>query len=1136
MKRKFQALVFVLLVPLIILSNNHKANAFVSEDPYGTYHTDTVGGVTYEYRWGLTMLMDNGKKDANDLWADKPPTQGKDAKSNHCVVDVLKTHDGTWVGTLPVDGWEYDHAEWLTPDNYFTYAQSVNFYDQYAGNFDIVANNTGQGSFWVYGVQDGRAPIYQGNGYMNQYRRLVIIIYRRKLPSPVNTQNSIEVSSGTGTYVSGTDLWVQAEREVTMVSEGLDNYPNYGADSQVEPMVISTQLGATGSVNFDRIVNYSDEKVSQSWLGAYGDDILKGAGKKKTWWGSWNGTNYNQASAYFTYKPHDSQNIVFTSIQTSKYGTKSSGASNFNFNDSSGNHNMTKLRADGQAPSLSTNPSSRGWANSGVTVALSASDNGSGLKYIYYGWSKSNTSQPSSYTRVDVSGSSTSTTTTQNAEGVWYLWYYGVDNVGNTSNATNSGAYKIDLTAPSVSANPTSRGWGNTGVSVTLTANDTGGSGLNYIYYAWSQSNTTAPSSYTAVDVSGDTATATTTQNSEGVWYLWYYANDNASNSSNATKSGSYNIDLTAPTISVNPTSRGWKNVGVTVTLSANDTGGSGLNYIYYAWSKSSTTAPSSYNAVDVSGNNATTTTTQNAEGVWYLWYYATDNATNASTPTKAGSYNIDLTAPTITVNPTSSSWTNKTVTVTLTANDTGGSQLKTIHYSWSLSNTVVPSTFTDVTVTGNTAQTTASQSAEGMWYIWYWTEDNAGNTIPPAVVGSYNIDLTNPDCMFSVKMNEGITTGTSRVFDGIGVTKKTSVLGSLTGTFGTLTVHDNFSGITKIDYSWSFGNSDDSSTYKTIYTATPQNINNNAQVLTFEIEKPVGDNTFLHVKIYDMAGNQNYYRFGAYEDAIKLESFQINDIRDPAFDKVFWNSDFTTRTGAYYDVPRLPVDKNSNPLYPNVAPKKGYAFYFNLTSEYLYRAMDRIEIVPSYYYWNGITRTPVDLYYAVGENPLVKVGSPQDTLAFSEDVGNSSVQIGTLNKLILQSSVRVTRGQPFNVWGDKIQYSDGKQQYWYGKFYVPATAVFVKQGQTPLPQNLLKDNNIIVNFSIKAYKNGVESTSIVPENQTFSYNLANSLYPSVNNQWDAEGGSKTPYANGDVMVYDNDKSALDDYSTKVTN
>lgn len=99
-----------------------------------------------------------------------------------------------------------------------------------------------------------------------------------------------------------------------------------------------------------------------------------------------------------------------------------------------------------------------------------------------------------------------------------------------------------------------------------------------------------------------------------------------------------YIADNTAPSISVDSSSRGWDNTDVSVTISASDSE-SGLDTLKYAWS-TSTSTPSSWTSI-----SSGTTVTQSSNGQWYLHVRATDNSGNTNT-TYYGTYNIDKTNP----------------------------------------------------------------------------------------------------------------------------------------------------------------------------------------------------------------------------------------------------------------------------------------------------------------------------------------------------------------------------------------------------------------------------------------------------------------------------------------------------------
>lgn len=422
----------------------------------------------------------------------------------------------------------------------------------------------------------------------------------------------------------------------------------------------------------------------------------------------------------------------------------------------------------------------------------------------------------------------------------------------------------------------------------------------------------------------------------------------------------------------------------------------------------------------------------------------------------------------------------------------------------------------------------------DGMYNIKVNADDVAGNK-NKFEDNTYYVDRTQPECWFSVGLNEGFHNNTQRVFWNNGVTRKGEKL------YGEFRAWDNLSGLAKVAYGWTFGPSDKTCNYKTIYehkyTLEDRHGSKEKPEFKARIEKPVGDNLYMHVKIWDTSGNYKYFRFGAFEDPIKLKNFNVADVRDPAWDKTFWkDAKLTQHSGVKYYVPKLPITKENNIYHPNVYPKKGYAFYFNLTSEYMYRYGDAIQILPTFYYWDGRNRIPVDLYYNVNNNPFIKEGSNGDNLYYYMKVRNKSIPLGRIQKEVLTDGVRLHKGHAFNFWKGKIQYVDGKEQYWYGKYYIPATSIFTRKGYSPRPENLLNKNNIIVNFKITGYKNGKETNSFVKENQQFYYNYHNVIFPDVNNQWDHEGGSKRPFLNGDVMVYDNSRSVLDDFSSVVTN
>ncbi|AEE97566.1 Peptidase M23 [Mahella australiensis 50-1 BON] len=277
----------------------------------------------------------------------------------------------------------------------------------------------------------------------------------------------------------------------------------------------------------------------------------------------------------------------------------------------------------------------------------------------------------------------------------------------------------FDSTPPIISVNPTSRNWGNTGVTVNISVTDD--KGLDSVQYAWS--TTTGKPTTGWVDTA---PISQVTQSATGSWYLHVQAEDKGGNYV-YNYFGPYKIDKNVPTVVASPEERNWDNTNVTVALTYSDTGGSGLSTKQYAWS-TSTTAPTAW-------NNYTAPVTQTAEGTWYLHVKVGDNAGNVMTD-YFGPYKIDKTLPSISASPSGRDWGKTNVTVTLTYTDAGGSGLPTRQYAWSKS-TTTPTVWNNYT--GQVTQT-----ADGVWYLHARAVDGAGNSIT-TYFGQYKIDKTPP-------------------------------------------------------------------------------------------------------------------------------------------------------------------------------------------------------------------------------------------------------------------------------------------------------------------------------------------------------------------------------------------------------
>ncbi|MEG0568719.1 MAG: hypothetical protein RR530_09875, partial [Clostridium sp.] len=410
--------------------------------------------------------------------------------------------------------------------------------------------------------------------------------------------------------------------------------------------------------------------------------------------------------------------------------------------------------------------------------------------------------------------------------------------------------------------------------------------------------------------------------------------------------------------------------------------------------------------------------------------------------------------------------------------------------------------------------------------------------TNPSGESGFYDLDWTDPTTSFNV---------TPKIFnEANGATRGQSKKGIDQAYFGTLTSRDNLSGVASIEYGWTFGNNENQCRYELIYSNPGTTNLRSDEVITKEIEKPVGDNMYLHVRLRDVAGNETYQVFGEYEDPIMLKNFKVTDIRDRNWSMVFWKDweksldrnnylgdkpIFTEHTGFNYPINQLPIDNNSHPHFKDLWVKKGYAFYFDITSEYLYRDFDKIVINPKFYVIDTKTnkRQEVDIYYLEGENPFTQLKTPQDKTVVKMRMNGEEIKIGSCSQLELTKKVRKNKGRPFysseGGWQNEIQYVDGKEQYWYGNYYIPETSLISPKGVSPRPENLIEDKPLLIQFDIVAIKNGIETNST---SQTFSY---------VPNQWTKEGGPKdrAKYVEGDVLLYDWKYTVQDDFESSVT-
>ncbi len=252
------------------------------------------------------------------------------------------------------------------------------------------------------------------------------------------------------------------------------------------------------------------------------------------------------------------------------------------------------------------------------------------------------------------------------------------DTAGNSFTCPANQTVKIDKTAPTCTPSGGSATWRNTDLTITGTCSDTGGSGcvgnVTKAYSANTNSTTESPGS----------------------------VSDNAGNSVTCSANQTVKIDKTAPTCTSSGGSATWRNTNLTLTGTCSDTGGSGcvgnITKVYSVNTNSTTESPGNVN--DTAGNSFTCPANQTVK--------------------------MDKTAPTVTYSPNGNPTQTQSQSSTVTVNDSGGSNISSLQYEWSTSNTVQP-TFATTFTSGQTL--TKAINSTVTYYLWVKAVDGAGNT-----------------------------------------------------------------------------------------------------------------------------------------------------------------------------------------------------------------------------------------------------------------------------------------------------------------------------------------------------------------------------------------------------------------------
>lgn len=245
---------------------------------------------------------------------------------------------------------------------------------------------------------------------------------------------------------------------------------------------------------------------------------------------------------------------------------------------------------------------------------------------------------------------------------------------------------------------------------------------------------------------------------------------------------------------------------------------------------------------------------------------------------------------------------------------------------------------------------------------------------------------------------------------------------------------------------------------------------------------------------------------------AIKLYDFAITDISDPAVDT----------TGVRETVPFLAFDE----LSATELTKLGYSFYFELYSMGLKKDNDTVRIRPHFYGYDDITMKftkELDVYYKNDDGEYVlattdPAGSRADgdTLVITSS-GTNGHDLGYINQIIL---------------GKEDKTLSGSTQYWSGRYGLPSSAVFVKDGAA-LRESNLYEGQVLVMFEIVALKGGTPKYDYVARGQWADERQAQI---DLNNQTAIQkealyGRYESDY--GSVIILDGTSSAIDNYNAR---
>ncbi|MGE5455486.1 MAG: glycine-rich protein [Ignavibacteriales bacterium] len=315
----------------------------------------------------------------------------------------------------------------------------------------------------------------------------------------------------------------------------------------------------------------------------------------------------------------------------------------------------------------------------------------------------------------------------------------------NEISGTSYTVANIDKYNPSVSITVVGtpfnvNGWANANFNVTVIGTDNESGIKNYTYC---QTTSTLCTPTTVVNAVNGTVTVSTESTTNKVCA---FSTDNANNNSSVVCSDPYKLDKTNPTVvfGTNGNATYVKSRSTTVTVSDTSSGVLASS-LEYQWT-TSTTAPTEASFTTKFTSGGTLSTPAGVTGGYYLWILGKDNAGNTII-TRSNVFNLDNTAPVITVNPTTTSISlNSTYTDTgVTATDNIDGNITSSIVRTGTINTAVVGTYTltyNVSDSSGNAAATKTRTVNVIQSVASFNYTGAQQSYTISVTGTYKLEV----------------------------------------------------------------------------------------------------------------------------------------------------------------------------------------------------------------------------------------------------------------------------------------------------------------------------------------------------------------------------------------------------------